>query len=166
MQTYMRPRCEGYFALRALMKSALPLLSNAMASQAGSSFRVWGSWSDLLCHQRNYPSHRAEGLLALSIKSKCCSNTCQRPVCRNSHGCLFPLARGRLIVLVARQQRPNNPGIFVRHRHGRPIPPSTREQPSYPLAALVRLSLYPAQRRSCPVDQQLPHITIAPLADA
>ena len=46
MQTYMRPRCEGYFALRALMKSALPLLSNAMASQAGSSFRVWGSWSD------------------------------------------------------------------------------------------------------------------------
>jgi len=81
MQTYMRPRCEGYFALRALMKSALPLLSNAVASQAGSSFRVWGSWSDLLCHQRNHTSHRAAGRLVLSIKSKCCSNTCQRPVC-------------------------------------------------------------------------------------
>jgi len=47
------------------MKSALPLLSNAVASQAGSSFRVWGSWSDLLCHQRNHTSHRAGGCLNL-----------------------------------------------------------------------------------------------------
>ena len=41
MPSYIRPLHEGRFALRALMKSALPLLNNAVASQAGSSFRVW-----------------------------------------------------------------------------------------------------------------------------
>ena len=58
MQAYIRPLCEGYFALRALMKSALPLLNNAVASQAVSSFRVWESRSDLSCHQLNGTSHR------------------------------------------------------------------------------------------------------------
>jgi len=42
MQAYIRPLGEGIVNLRALMKSALPLLNNAVASQAGSSFRVWG----------------------------------------------------------------------------------------------------------------------------
>jgi len=49
------------------MQSALPLLNNAVASQAGSSFRVWGSWSDLSCHQRDPPAHRAAGYLNLFI---------------------------------------------------------------------------------------------------
>jgi len=47
------------------MKSALPLLNNAVASQAGSSFRVWESRSDLSCHQRDHTSHRAAGYLNL-----------------------------------------------------------------------------------------------------
>src|SRR5215510_7586603 len=63
MPSYIRPLCEGHFALRALMQSALPLLNNAVASQAGSSFRVWGSRSALSCHQRDHTSHRAAGYL-------------------------------------------------------------------------------------------------------
>src|SRR5262245_8344006 len=54
------------------------------------------------------------------------------------------------------QQGPHDPGILVRHRHGRPVPPSTLKQPSYPLATLVRLQLHPAERRPRSVDQQLP----------
>jgi len=40
------------------MKSALPLLSRTAASQAVSQNRVWGSRSDLSCHQLNGTSHR------------------------------------------------------------------------------------------------------------
>ena len=76
MQAYIRPLSEGIVNLRALMKSALPLLNNAVASQAVSSFRVWGSRSDLSRHHLDHTSHCAEGLLELSIKSKYCSNTC------------------------------------------------------------------------------------------
>jgi hypothetical protein len=47
------------------MKSALPLLNHALASRAGSTFRVWGSRSDLSCHQLDHPSHRAVGFLNL-----------------------------------------------------------------------------------------------------
>src|SRR2546430_17343654 len=109
------------YGLRALMKSALPRLITTAASRALYLHRLGGSRSDLSCHQLDPTSHGAEGLLDLSIKSKRCSNTCQRPVCSNSHTCLFPLARGWLIVLVARQQRPDNPRILVRHRHGRTV---------------------------------------------
>jgi hypothetical protein len=65
MQSYIRPLGEGIIYLRALMKSALPLLNKTSASRAVSSFRVGGSWSDRLCHQRDYTSHRAGGFLYL-----------------------------------------------------------------------------------------------------
>ena len=72
MQAYIRPLCEGSLALRALMKSALPLLNNAVASLAVSSFRVWESRSDLSCHQRDHTSHRAAGYLnLLMFPSQC-----------------------------------------------------------------------------------------------
>jgi hypothetical protein len=78
MQSYIRPLREGIVYLRALMKSALPLLNNASTSRVVSTFRVWGSWSDRSCHQRAHTSHRAVGclnLLALtsSIIVKPCS---------------------------------------------------------------------------------------------
>jgi hypothetical protein len=63
MQSYIRPLGEGIISLRALMKSALPFLNKTSTSRAVSSFRVWGSWSDRLCHQRDYTSHRAGGFL-------------------------------------------------------------------------------------------------------
>jgi hypothetical protein len=63
MQSYIRPLREGIVDLRALMKSALPLLNKTSTSRAVSSFRVWGSWSDRSCHQRDYTSHRAGGFL-------------------------------------------------------------------------------------------------------
>jgi len=59
MQSYIRPLSEGIAYLRALMKSALPLLNKTSASRAVSSFRVWGSRSDQSCHQRDHTSHRA-----------------------------------------------------------------------------------------------------------
>jgi hypothetical protein len=65
MQSYIRPLGAGIIYLRALMKSALPLLNKTSASRAVSSFRVWGSWSDRLCHQRDYTLHRAGGFLYL-----------------------------------------------------------------------------------------------------
>jgi len=58
MPSYIRPRSEDSVYLRALMKSALPLLSRTSASQAVSQNRVWGSRSDLSCHQLNGTSHR------------------------------------------------------------------------------------------------------------
>jgi len=63
MQSYIRPLREGMRYLRALMKSALPLLNKTSPSQAGASFRVWRSWSALSCHQRDHTSHRAGGCL-------------------------------------------------------------------------------------------------------
>src|SRR5215467_2124980 len=88
MENTLRNRCSHIsglvvktsFGLRALMKSALPLLITTAASGALYLRRLGGNRSDLSCHQFDHTSHCAEGLLALSIKSKDCSNTCQRPV--------------------------------------------------------------------------------------
>ena len=67
------------YGLGALMKSALPRLITTAASGALYLRRLGGSRSDLSCHQFDHTSHCAEELLDLSIKSKYCSNTCQRP---------------------------------------------------------------------------------------
>jgi len=72
----LRDRCshisglvvKAFHALRALMKSALPRLINSAASKALGLSRVWGSRSDLSCHQLDHTSHRAEGLFDLSVK--------------------------------------------------------------------------------------------------
>jgi len=45
MPSYIRPLGAGIISLRALMKSALPLLNKTSTSRAVSSFRVWGNWS-------------------------------------------------------------------------------------------------------------------------
>ena|SRR5215510_1918890 len=63
MQAYIRPLRAGIVNLRALMPSALPLLTKAVASQAGASCRACGSWADLSCQQRAYPAPRAGGCL-------------------------------------------------------------------------------------------------------
>src|SRR4029450_9769613 len=85
MPSYIRPLREGRFALRALMQSALPLLNNAVASQAGSSFRVGGIRSDLSRHQLDHTSHRTAGylnllmpptLLAVFVEAWACENLC------------------------------------------------------------------------------------------
>src|SRR5215510_15646089 len=76
------------------------------------------------------------------------------------------LARHRLIVLVTRQQRPDNPGIFVGHRHGRAVFAAPFEQLPHPLAASVCLEPNPAQRHPCPVDEQFAHIAVTTFADA
>src|SRR5215510_7943127 len=52
----------------------------------------------------------------------------------------------------------------VRPRPRRPVPPSTLQQPPYPLATTIRVQPHPAPRCPCPVDAQLAHVTIAPLA--
>jgi hypothetical protein len=68
MQSYIRRLDESLDGLRALMKSALPLLISISASKVLLASSVWGSWSDLECHQLEFASHRAVGcfnLLAL-----------------------------------------------------------------------------------------------------
>jgi hypothetical protein len=52
---------KAFTSLRALMKSALPLLIKSAASEALDTSRFWGSRSDLSCHQLDHTSHRAEG---------------------------------------------------------------------------------------------------------
>jgi len=54
------------------MKSALPLLITTSASGALYLRRLWGSRSDRSCHQLDYTSHCAAGLLDLSVTSKSC----------------------------------------------------------------------------------------------
>src|SRR2546427_11347360 len=56
------------YGLRALMKSALPLLITTAASRALYLSRVKGSRSDLSCHQLDSTSHRAAGLLHVLLK--------------------------------------------------------------------------------------------------
>ena len=70
MQSYIRPLSEGIAYLRALMKSALPLLNKTSTSRAVSSFRVWESWSDRSCHQLEYTSHRVGGFLHLFASTR------------------------------------------------------------------------------------------------
>ena len=61
MPSYIRPLRERIVFLRALMKSALPLLNKVSASKSVVHDRVWGSRSDLSCHQLDHTSHRAVG---------------------------------------------------------------------------------------------------------
>jgi hypothetical protein len=176
MPSYIRPHSEGIWYLRALMKSALPLLNNAAASRAVSTFRVWGSWSDRSCHQLDHPSHRAAGFfnLVASPSSLSWPSCCPRKRLGHTSGLwlVSPLVDYPLeptcsfaVDATPTQQGPHDPCGLVRHRHCRPVPPSTLEQPPYPLAATVRSQLHPAQRRPCPVDQQCAQVAIAPLAD-
>src|SRR5262249_43042194 len=72
------------------------------------------------------------------------------------------LARGRLIVLVACQQRPDNPGIFVRDRDRRAVFAATLDQLPYPLAPSVRFAAHPAQRRPRSMDEEFAQIVITP----
>jgi hypothetical protein len=58
MPSSIRPRSAESVSLRALMQSALPLLSQTAASQAVSQNRVGGSRSALSCHQLKSPAHR------------------------------------------------------------------------------------------------------------
>jgi hypothetical protein len=166
MQPYIRPLGEDIPCLRALMQSALPRLITTAASRALSLRRLGGSRSDLSCHPLDSTSHGAEELLDLSIKAKRCSNTCQRPVCSNSHACRFPFARGWLIVLVARQQRPDHPRMLVRHRHGRTVVAAALKELPHPLASSIRLTPNPADRRPRAMHQELAEIGITALADA
>src|SRR6266851_965111 len=146
------------------MKSALPRLITTAASWALYLGRLGGSRSDRSCHQLVHTSHCAEGLLGLSVRLKSCSKTYQQPVCGSEYACLFSLARGKLIVLVARHQRPDNPSIFVRHR--RPVCATALDQLPHPLASSVCFTSHPADRCPCPMHQELAERAVAAFADA
>src|SRR5262249_50957567 len=57
------------------------------------------------------------------------------------------LARGRLIIITACQQRPDNPGILVRDRDCRTVFAAALDQLPYPLTPSVRPAVHPADRR-------------------
>ena len=73
------------------------------------------------------------------------------------------LALGRLIGLVTRQQRPDNPGILVRDRYCRAVFAAALDQLPYPLAPSVRFASHPAQRRPRAMDEEFAQIAIARL---
>src|SRR5215510_5712224 len=74
------------------------------------------------------------------------------------------LALGQIIGLVTRQQRPDNPGIFVRDRDRRAVFAATLDQLPYPLAPSVRFAAHPAQRRPRAMDEEFAQRVIAPFA--
>jgi len=123
------------------MQSALPLLNNAAASQAVSTFRVWGSWSDRSRHHLDHPSPRAAGFFTRVAlpSSPSWPSLCPRKRLGHTSGLrlVFPRVggypmgptRGFAVDATRIQQGPHDPGRLVRHRHRRPVPPSTLEQP-------------------------------------
>src|SRR5262249_4625684 len=75
------------------------------------------------------------------------------------------LALGWLIGLVTRQQRPDNPGIFVRDRDRRAVFAAALDQLPHPLASSVRFAAHPAQRRPRAMDEEFAQIAIAPFTN-
>ena len=73
MPPYIRPLREGFSCLRALMKFALPLLNKASVSKPVVHDRVWGSRSDLECHQLESTSHLTVGCFNLLVLLLHCS---------------------------------------------------------------------------------------------
>ena len=163
MQSYIRPLREGSVNLRALMKSALPLLNNASALKTVSSFRVWGSRSALSCHHLDHTSPRAVGCLNYSASTPYLWLV--SPVSHTPWRLLTALACVCPIDPTPTQQGPHNPRILVRYRHCRPIPPPPCQQPPYPLAPPIGCRPRPAQCRSRAVDEQFAYVAITPLAD-
>ena len=80
---------------------------------------------------------------------------------------LYPatLALGRLIGLVTRQQRPDNPGMLVRDCDCRAVVATALDQLPHPLAPSVRFASHPAQRRPCSMDEEFAEIAIAPFTN-
>src|SRR5215475_9641222 len=76
------------------------------------------------------------------------------------------LARGRLIVLVACQPRPDNPGILVRDRDCRTVFAAALDQLPYPLTPSVRPAVHPADRRPRAMHQAFTQRGITAFADA
>ena len=74
------------------------------------------------------------------------------------------LARGRLIDLVTRQQRPDNTSMLVRDRDRRAVWAAALAQLPYPLATPIRLTSHPAQRRPRSMDEECAQITSAAFA--
>ena len=64
------------------------------------------------------------------------------------------LALGRLIDLVTRQQRPDNPGILVRDCDCRAVVATALDQLPHPLAPSIRFASHPAQSRPCSMDEE------------
>src|SRR5688500_17546681 len=101
------------------MTSALPILNKALASRAVSTFRVWGSRSDLSCHQLEC----TPGIVWES-----------RSLSRTPNGLDDGLDA---IPLVVREQRPGNPGVLLGSGDGGAVlAPSGDErfEPPTPLA--------------------------------
>src|SRR5262249_25310523 len=75
------------------------------------------------------------------------------------------LALGRLIGLVTRQQRPDNPSILVRDRDCRAVFATALDQLPDPLAPSVRFASHPAYRRPRSMDEEFAEIAIAPFTN-
>jgi hypothetical protein len=69
------------------------------------------------------------------------------------------------ILLVVRQERPDNPSILVRQRDGSPVLAASGDEGSQPLTPVITLRIDPAQRGSRAVNQQFTQIAIPAFTD-
>src|SRR3989442_5868872 len=145
------------------MQSALPRLITTTASRALYLRRLGGSRSDRSCHQLDDTSHCADRLfIYLSSKISVIMLDIHRrraaPLGEQRRGGspLYPaiLALGRLIGLVTRQQRPDNPGMLVRDCDCRAVVATALDQLPHPWAPSIRFASHPAQRRPCSIDEE------------
>src|SRR5262249_39328076 len=105
-------------------------------------------------------------VIMLDISGLCDAATLGGPRRGGSPAPPAALAFGRLIGLVTRQQRPDNPGILVRDRYCRAVWAAALDQLPHPLAPAVRFAVHPAQRRPRAMDEEFAQIAIAPFAYA
>jgi hypothetical protein len=182
MPSYIRPRSEDSVYLRALMKSALPLLNKTAASKTVSQNRVWESRSDLSCHQLAHTSHRTvRRLNVVTLFFWCSVSFLSYPpdthlivpfafslsALQGSSRCpMLPVLPGLLpIDLPPTQDGPHNPRVFIGYRHCRPVPSSPLEDAPDPLTPVVRCGLRPTQRGPGTVDQQLASVLVPSFTD-
>ena len=122
-------------SLQALMKSALLLLIKSEASKAVSQSRVWRSRSDLSCHQfRRTLGIVQESRYEQSLPRLLAGGSCS-------------------ILLLVRQERPDNPGVLIGSRDGGTVFSPSGNKRREPPTPGVSLRPDPAKGRPGAVDE-------------
>jgi hypothetical protein len=69
------------------------------------------------------------------------------------------------ILLVVRQERPGNPGVFIGQCDGSPVLAAASDEGSQPPTPVIRPRVDPAERGSCTMDEEFTQIAIPAFTD-
>jgi hypothetical protein len=69
------------------------------------------------------------------------------------------------ILLVVRQERSDNSGVFIGQRDGSPVLSSSGDEGSQPLTPVITLCVDPAERGSCAVNEEFAQVAISAFTD-